>query len=205
MILNIIVIPFATFFFLLDDHRIKKTIIGIVPNRYFEVALIMVHKLHRQFGFLLMGMLADALIVAILASVGLWIIGLKYPLIVGIFAGATNLIPYFGPVVGTVIAFFVALITGSSNIMFLYILLVFLVVNLLENIFVQPIVFSRAANLHPLLVIFLVLAGSKIAGIFGMLLAVPCASLFQVVIKIIYNEFKRPVLPDFSKYSDVSN
>ena len=65
-------------------------------------------------------------------------------------------------------------------------------------------VLARAANLHPLLVIFLVLAGSKIGGILGMLLAVPLVSLIQVVINILYNEITRPVRPDFSKYTDSS-
>ena len=204
LILNIIVIPFATFFFLLDEQRIMKKIIGLVPNRYFEISLIIIYSLHKQFGLLLIGMLIDAVIITFLASIGLLIIGLDYPIIVGIFAGVTNLIPYFGPVVGTVIAFIVALVTGSPSIMFLYIILVFLAVNLLENIFVQPIVFSKAANLHPLSVIFLVLAGSKLAGLLGMLLAVPLASLFQVVIKILYHELNRPLRPDFSKFVDAT-
>ncbi len=203
LILIIFVIPFATFFFLLDDQRIMKKLIGLVPNRYFEISLKIIRSLHKQFGMLLMGMLIDAIIVTLMASAGLWIIGLNYPIIVGLFAGVTNLIPYFGPVVGTVMAFIVAIVTGSPPIIFLYIILVFIVVNLLENVFVQPLIFSKAANLHPLSIIFLVLTGSKLAGLLGMLLAVPLASLFQVVVKILYNELMRPIRPDFSQYVDV--
>lgn len=204
LVLYIAVIPFATFFFLYDDQRIKKKIISLVPNRYFEITLNIIHRLHVQFGLLLRGMLISVVVISLLASAGLWIIGLEYPVVVGIFSGMANLIPYFGPVAGTVAACLVALVTGSPVSFFLYIVLVFLIVNLLDNILVQPIIFSRAANLHPLLIIFLVLAGSKIAGFLGMLLAVPLASLFSVVMNIVARELNRPLRPDFSEYRTIS-
>ena len=127
LILYVVVIPFATFFFLLDEQRIMKKLIGLVPNRYFEISLKIIHSLRKQFGMLLMGMLIDAIIITLMASFGLWMIGLNYPIIVGIFAGVTNLIPYFGPVVGTIMAFIVAIVTGSPPIIFLYVILFFLV------------------------------------------------------------------------------
>ncbi len=204
MILLVSVIPFATFFFLYDGHTIKKRIINLVPNRYFEVTLNIIHSLHVQFGLILKGMLISVVIISLLSSAGLWIINLEYPVLIGIFAGIANLIPYFGPVAGTVIAFCVAFVTGAAPVFFLYILLVFLSVNLIDNTLVQPIVFSRAANLHPLLVIFLVIAGSKLSGVFGMLLIVPVVSLFLVVFNILYREFKRPSRPDFNKFVDIT-
>ncbi len=203
LILYILVIPFATFFFLLDEQRIKNKIISVVPNRYFEVTLNLLHSLNRQFGWLLSGMFLSAVIISSLASTGLWIIGLEYPILVGVFAGIANLIPYLGPVTGTVAASLVAIMTGAPAILFVYILIVFVIVNLLDNVLVQPIVLARAANLHPLIVIFLVLAGSKIGGLIGMLIAVPLVSLLNVVIKLIYKELTRPMRPDFAEYTDV--
>ena len=203
LILYIFVIPFATFFFLLDEHRIKKLIISRVPNRYFETTLNLGHSLNRQFGWLLRGMFISAVIISTLVSTGLWIIGLEYPILVGIFSGLANLIPYAGPIVGTVSAFLIAMMTGSEPTFFLYILLVFLSVNLIDNVFVQPLVLARAANLHPLIVIFLVLFGSKVAGILGMLIAVPLVSLLQVVFVVLYTEFARPFSLDFSKFRDI--
>ncbi|MBN1291239.1 MAG: AI-2E family transporter [Candidatus Latescibacteria bacterium] len=204
LILYLFVIPFATFFFLLDEVKIKKKIIGFVPNRYFETTLLLFHNLNRQFGLLLRGMFTSAFIISFLASSGLWIIELDYPILVGIFAGLANLIPYFGPVAGTLAAFIVAVMTMKPMIFFVYILLVFIFVNLIDNIFVQPIVMARAANLHPLIVIFLVLLGSRLAGIFGMLLAVPIASLLQVILKIMFTEIYRPRKSEFSKYKIIT-
>lgn len=201
VILYFFVIPFATFFYLYDEVKIKKKIIGLVPNRYFETTLLLLHNLNLQFGLLLRGMFTSAFIISLLSSAGLWMIDLEYPIIVGIFAGVSNLIPYFGPIVGTVAAFLVAIMTSMPPIYFVKIVLVFLAVNLIDNVFVQPIVMARAANLHPLIVIFLVLLGSHLGGIIGMLLAVPLASLLQVILKIIIVEIKRPRRTDFSKYT----
>ena len=201
LILYIGIIPFATFFLLLDDVKIKKRIIDLVPNRFFETILLLLFSLNYQMGMLLRGMFASAAIISIFASFGLWIIDLEYPILIGIFAGLSNLIPYVGPIVGTFAACIVAVMTAKTPIFFLSIILVFLVVNLLDNVFVQPIVMSKAANLHPLIVITLVLMGSKIGGIVGMFLAVPVASLLQVILKILFTELRRPRKPDFSQYS----
>ena len=204
-ILYIVIIPFATFFFLLDDQHIKKYVVSLVPNRYFETTLNLLHSLNIQFGWLLRGMIITASIMSILISTGLWIIGFEYPILVGIFSGLANLIPYAGPVVGSVAAFIIALMTGSPNILFLYIILVFLIVNIIDNVLIQPMVLARVANLHPLFIIFLILLGSKLGGIFGMLLAIPVASLLRVTMKIIFKEISRPVKADFSQYKDIED
>jgi len=203
LFLFVFIIPFATFFFLLDEYKIKKVLIDHVPNRYFETTLNLMHSLNRQFGLLLGGMLVTVLLMSTIISLLLWMIGIDYPIILGIFAGVSNLIPYAGPVVGTFAGFIISLMTGAPNSMYLYVVLVFVAANLIENIFIQPIIYARAANLHPLIVIFLVLSGSRFGGIVGMLAAVPVASLLQVTVKILYKELARPARPDFNQYKDI--
>ncbi|HUT64505.1 MAG TPA: AI-2E family transporter, partial [Anaerolineae bacterium] len=85
IILYFFVIPFATFFYLYDEVKIKKKIIGLVPNRYFETTLLLLHNLNLQFGLLLRGMFTSAFIISLLSSAGLWMIDLEYPIIIGIF------------------------------------------------------------------------------------------------------------------------
>ena len=87
--------------------------------------------------------------------------------------------------------------------MYLSIVLVFAVVQLLDNVLVQPIVMAKSADLHPLLVLFLVIFGSTFGGVIGMLAIVPLVSLSQIVVKILYDEFRRPSRPDFSLYRDI--
>ncbi len=202
LIIYLSVIPFATFFFLYDEGRIHQKIISLVPNRSFEIPLNILYSLNQQAVVILKGMLISVAIISVLSIVGLWIIGLDYPIIIGLFAGVANLIPYFGPIVGVAAGLIVALLTGKPFVFFLSVILVFLIIQLLDNVLVQPLVFSKAANLHPLVVIFLVLAGSKIGGLLGMLLIVPLASLLNVVTVILFRELRRPLRPDFSKYVD---
>lgn len=191
------VVPFATFFFLLDARRIERRLISLVPNRYFEITLDLLHNLGLQFGYILRGMLLSVCIVSLLSSAGLWLIGLDYPLLIGIFAGVSNLIPYAGPVVGILGACMVAVMTGSPGSLYISIFVVFFLVQLLDNTLVQPMVMARSTNLHPLAVLFLVLLGSSFGGVMGMFVIVPLVSLFSVIFRIISTEFARPPRPDF--------
>jgi len=197
------VIPFATFFLLLDEQRISKRMIGLVPNRYFEVTLNLMYNLNRQFGLILRGMFISVSIVSFLSSLGLWLIGLPFPIIIGVFAGVSNLIPYAGPVVGIAAAFVAAVMTGSPSEMYLSIVIVFVLVQIIDNALVSPIVMAKSANLHPLLVLFLVIFGSTFGGVAGMFLIVPVVSLCRVAFVTLWAELTRPSRPDFSLFRDV--
>jgi predicted PurR-regulated permease PerM len=120
-----------------------------------------------------------------------------------VIAGVSNLIPYAGPIVAIIVAFAISVMTGSPNEIYLSIILVSIVVQLLDNVIVQPIVMAKSSNLHPLFVLFLVMLGSAFGGFIGMFVVVPLVSLLQIVVKIMYAELKRPPRPDFSLYKDV--
>ncbi len=197
------VIPFATFFLLLDEQRISKRMIGLVPNRYFEVTLNLMYNLNRQFGLILRGMFISVSIVSMLSSFGLWLIDLPFPIIIGVFAGVSNLIPYAGPVVGIAAAFVAAVMTGSPPEMYISIVIVFIIVQLIDNALVSPIVMAKSANLHPLLVLLLVIFGSSFGGVAGMFLIVPVVSLCRVAFVTLWVELTRPPRPDFSLFKDV--
>lgn len=204
VVLFAIVIPFVTFFLLLDEQVISKSLIRLVPNRYFETIVDLLFSLELQFGLILRGMLYGVVVISLVSFIGLWIIGMDYPLAIGIIAGITNLIPYAGPLMGIVFAFLVALISGAPFSMYALVTIVFVFVQLFDNVIVQPVIMAKSANLHPLFLLFLVLIGSSFGGILGMLVIVPLASLSRVVISAFYREMKRPIRPDFSLYRDAS-
>jgi predicted PurR-regulated permease PerM len=203
-LLFIMVIPFATFFLLLDARRISHFLISLVPNRFFETTLSLFYNLDLQFNLILRGMIISVCIVSFLSSLGLWIINLKFPILIGIFSGISNLIPYAGPIVGIVAAFIAAIMTGAPQSVFISIIVVFLVVQFIDNVLIQPLVMSKSANLHPLLVLFLVLFGSSFGGVIGMLVIVPLISLSRVFLHIIFTDLNRPVRPAFSSFRDIS-
>jgi putative permease len=193
VITSMILIPFIVFFLIKDGRQFKKSFVSILPNRYFEFSLYLFHKLNVQIGNYLRGQILDATIVGILAILALWLIGVKYFIIIGSVAGIANLIPYFGPIAGVIIATIVSILQTGSFHLALYVILVFIIIKLLDDSFIQPIVVSKIVHLHPLTVLLAVLIGGKLFGILGMLLSVPVTAFIKVVVQesiINYSRYK---------------
>jgi predicted PurR-regulated permease PerM len=186
LVTTVIIIPFAVFFLLKDGPAMLKHIFSLIPNRYFEMSLNMMYKIDQQLGGYLRGQFFDALIIGILAILALWILDVKYFFLIGIFAGLSNMIPYVGPIVGGSAAVLVVLMTGGSGITMLLVVAAFLIIQLADNVLVQPLVVARSVDLHPLLIIFSVIIGGQFFGIMGMLLAVPATGIIKVLISELY-------------------
>ncbi len=182
----IVIIPFVVFFLIKDGHRMKKAFIQIMPNRYFEMALNMIHKMDQQLGWYLRGQFTEAAVVGVLSVIALWLLNIKYFTIIGIFAGLANLIPYVGPVAGAIPAIIVSLVNGGDMMQILYVIIAFAIVQLIDNVVLQPVVLSKSVNLHPLIIVFAVLIGGQFFGVLGMLLAVPSAGIIKVTSREIY-------------------
>jgi predicted PurR-regulated permease PerM len=127
----------------------------------------------------LRGQTMIAFIVGVLTWVGLALLGVPYALIVGLIAGVTNLIPYLGPVVGGIVAAISAAFVSPSLV--LWAVLYIIAVQQVESLFLQPRVMSDQVQLHPVVVVFSLLVGASIAGVMGMLLAVPIAGAVSAV------------------------
>jgi len=186
----IVTVPFITFFFLKDGYRIKKFLIQCVPNRYFEMSLNLLHKTNLQLGNYIRGQLLVSTIIATLSIVTLYSLNVPYFFIIGIIAGLANMIPYFGPVVGALPAILVAIVETGSPGSVLGIIIAFAMIQLLDNVLISPLIVSRSVQIHPLFVISVILIGSNIGGIFGMLIAVPLFAVAQVVVKELFWSFK---------------
>ena len=148
------------------------------------------------------GALLDALIIAVLSSVGLSILGLQAAVFIGIFAGICNVIPYFGPILGMVPAFFMGLFTegfwhGAIAIIIL------LVIQQIDTSLIYPKIVGSSTGLHPLIVLLAVSVFGYFGGILGMLLAVPVSGIIQVfVIKWATNKEKKLVVQSAQSYSE---
>ena len=181
---SLLVILFMTFFFLKDQRTIKKNLIGMVPNRFFEMSLVMVYRIENQLGSYIRGVLIDGFFVAILRSIGLYMIGLPFFYFVGIIAGLTNMIPYMGPLIGATVAIIVALMSNPESLMIIIkIAAVFAIVQLIDNVLITPVVVSNAVDLHPLVVMLAVLVGGSLLGVTGLIFAIPLTSIIKVVVE----------------------
>jgi len=180
-VVSIVMLAFITFFLLKDGRRMKKTVVSWVPNRYFEMTLIILHKTGTQLGRYIRGQLLVASIVGSLSIFALYLLEIKYAFFIGAMAGLANMIPYFGPIVGAVPAIIMALIHNDGSLEIVAVVAVaFATIQLFENIFVSPFIVSKSVELHPMTVIIVILIGGQLVGIFGMLLAVPTASIIKV-------------------------
>jgi len=188
----LIIVPLVLFFLLAEGRSIKRSLIEVIPNQYFEMVLNLLHRIDQQLGGYIRGMVMSVVIVSLLSILGLRIIGLRDYLVVGTIAGVSNIIPYLGPLIG-ILAGTIAAILQYSTLgwaTILPVVIVFLTVQLLDNVFVQPVVVARSVNLHPLIVIFVVLVGSQMFGAIGMLLAVPLTAVLKVSVQTVYESLR---------------
>jgi len=177
---SLLVIPFVTYFALSDGDRAAKRILERVPNKYFEMTLNVIGRIQQDLVGYLRGWLLDSAIVCVMNVVGYYMIGLNYPVLMGVIGGVTNLIPYVGPFAGLVPAFLVAVTQTGDLRMILPVLLVNLVVQAIDNIIVQPLCFAKAVDMHPLTVIVVLVVGNQLMGVLGMLLAIPIYVILKV-------------------------
>jgi len=186
----LVIVPFITFFLLKDNKKIIKGIINIMPNKYFEVSYWVVKKISIQLGRFVRGWILDAAIVGTMAGIGLAILGIDNSASIGFVAGVGHLIPYFGPVIGGIPAIIISIIQLGNFSMLPKIVLMFALIYIFDNGYIQPKVFSKSTDMHPLIIIILVLIGGKLLGVFGMLLAVPAATVIKTAAKEIYYGYK---------------
>lgn len=177
----VLVIPFVTFFFLKDGTRLRHGLLRWVPNRYFEVTLTILDKVESSLGRYLRALLVQCSAVAVVASVLLSFTGLNYAIAVGVFAGLANSIPYFGPAVGFIAGSLVGIAQTGDFSLVTPVLIAMALTQIADNTVFQPFIFSKAAQTHPLIILFVVLIGAQLAGIVGMLAAIPITTVVQVV------------------------
>ena len=182
IIVSIILIPFIVFFLMKDGRKFKKEFVSIVPNRHFEFSLYLLHKINIQVGNYLRGQVLDATIVGILATGALWLLGIKYFLIIGLFAGIANIIPYFGPITGAIIAIIVSVLQTGDFHLASYVIVAFIIIKLIDDTIVLPMVMSKSVHISPLTVLLAIMIGGQLFGILGMLLSIPVAGFIKVIV-----------------------
>ena len=176
-----VIIPFLLFFFLKDGREILQRLVGMVPNRYFEMSVMMLYRIDIGIGRFLRGILIENSAVGGLAIIGLSLIGMPGGIVVGLLVGLFNFIPYMGPTIGYIIAGGLSLIDPAGNPPLLAVLAVLSTIHVLDNIFFYPVLVGRSVHMHPINVIAVLLLGGFFLGFLGMLLAVPLATSLVVV------------------------
>lgn len=180
---SMVLVPFLTFYFLKDWRTLKAMAVKVFP--YDRQALA--EKVLEDIGSMLCtyvdNMLKLCLVAAGCLTVGNYVLGVQYTLVLGLLAMLTELIPLVGSVVGTLVAVFVALLQRPA--LALQVLIFYLVYYQVDSQVIMPTLVGKAITLHPVLIILSVIIGGKLAGVIGLIFAVPVLA----IIKILYGYF----------------
>ena len=190
-------ILFIAFFFLKDEHMFEKNLLLLIPEKHHEAIRRVLDDSQNLLIRYFIGVTLEVLGVMLLIALGLWILGVKNALLIGFFGGIMNIIPYLGPIIGAAIGITLGvtetLASGSFNELLPVIIKlagVFIVVNFIDNNILVPSIYSRSVKSHPLEIFLVIIIGGGIAGLIGMLLAVPVYTLLRVIAKEFFTQFR---------------
>ncbi|RMF10577.1 MAG: AI-2E family transporter [Candidatus Neomarinimicrobiota bacterium] len=200
-IFNFVMVLIFTVILLYEYHNFKRSLVRFISNKYFEIGLRLIFNIERAVSSYLRGQLLAASSVGIMSIIGLVILNmfganLTLVIFIGIIAGLANLIPLVGPFVGMVPAMLIAVMNNLGNEAALHhhlfsvipspfylldIVLMFIIVQQIDNNFVTPMLVGESVGLHPMLVMIALLIGGTLLGPLGMLFAVPAAGVLKVI------------------------
>ena len=179
--------PFLAFFMLLEGRKFTKRLLTMVPNNIFELSLILEYQINRQLSDFIRARLLEAAIVGAAVWVGLAVISFPYGALLGIFAGLTNLIPYIGPIIGAIPALLIALVSDVDGLTMLLVAAVYVGAQVIDNMIVIPLIVAKIVDLHPILVMVVILIGAQTAGILGMIISIPVACIIKLCAETFYH------------------
>lgn len=186
---NLALIPVVTFYLLRDWDIMVAHIYKLVPRRYAATVGRLAKASDEVLGAFLRGQLTVMLALGTIYSVGLWMAGLELALLIGMLAGLVSFVPYLGFIVGILAAGVAALMQFQELMPLLYVLIVFMVGQMFEGMILTPLLVGEKIGLHPVAVIFAVLAGGQLFGFFGILLALPVASVIMVMLRYTHERY----------------
>ncbi|HBY56597.1 MAG TPA: hypothetical protein DEG96_01830 [Candidatus Atribacteria bacterium] len=176
---GIVIVPLILFYMLRDMNIFKENLYIFVSKDKKKEFKEILEEIDRIVSGFIRGRIIVCFIVGALIGIGLYLLNLKFALIIGITSGIFNFIPYLGPIVGLVLALIFAL--GSSWWVLLIIVILFVIVNQIEAILLNPNILGRELGLHPLTVILFILICGQLLGVLGILVAVPLAAILKVL------------------------
>ncbi len=186
---NLLLIPVVTFYLLRDWRLLLERVHMLLPRRLEPVAVRLARQGDEVLGAFFRGQLLVMLALAFVYSAGLWMVGLDLALLIGMVAGLVSFVPYLGFITGIVMASVAAVMQFHETLPLLYVAIVFMAGQALEGVVLTPWLVGEKIGLHPVAVIFAVLAGGQLFGFFGVLLALPVAAVVMVILRYLLERY----------------
>src|SRR5215831_18427343 len=196
-----ILAPLIFVFLGFDNGQMRRYLIGLVPNRYFELSLTVLDRLDDAIGKYLRGTLTECFLVGLTLCLGLILLGIPVgpAIAISVIAGLVNAIPFLGTLIALAICLSYALIAENieplipglnSDNLPLYVLILVGITHVLDDVVFQPFVLGGAVNIHPLVVVVAIIGGSLIMGLWGMVFAVPTVVVVKTAMETLFKELK---------------
>lgn len=188
-IVNVLIFLFSAFYFLKEGRKIFERFLHYVPSEYRIEAEILMKKINNVFGGYLRGILLLMFVVFILTYISLTILGVRFALILAIFSGFAEIVPFIGPITAGAVSAFIVFLNGTSNFALTPIqgavvtAVVYFLIQQFQNYFVSPYVMGKMVGLHPVVILFSVIAGEHLLGPMGFVLAVPTAATIKILLE----------------------
>jgi predicted PurR-regulated permease PerM len=183
---SLLLVPYITYFFLLDGPRFKRFLVGAIPNAFFEKTLDLFYRVEDQIRRYFQGLLALTALDAICLGTGLWFLGLNAPFILAAIAAIMAWLPYLGSIGGGLLVALVAANDFPKSPWLPYeVVGLFIAVRLLDDFVFMPLTVGRSLHMHPLVTVLMILLGGAVAGISGLLLVMPVLGVVMVAGQII--------------------
>lgn len=193
-VVNLILILVVTFYLLRDWDILVERVHALLPRRLEPVIVRLVRESDEVLGAFFRGQLMVMFGLGVIYSVGLWIIGLELALLIGMVSGLVSFVPYLGFIIGILSAGIAAVMQFHELMPLLYVVIVFGVAQSVEGMILTPLFVGGRIGLHPVAVIFAVLAGGQLFGFFGILLALPVAAVVMVLLRFAYERYLKSEL-----------
>lgn len=187
---------FLAYFFLRDDKLFLNSLLLFVPSEFEQRTTEVLHQVKALLTRYFIGLCLQILTMTTLITIGLWIFGAKNALLIGFFAGLMVVIPYLGPIIGSVMGVLLTVLDCLAQgwydavlPMGIRVAGVFLVANLIDNILVQPLIYSNSVKAHPIEIFLVIIMAGSLAGITGMILAIPVYTILRIAAKEFLGKF----------------
>jgi predicted PurR-regulated permease PerM len=188
---------FITFFFLKDERMFYNLVMLLIPLRYHPEANRILIDSKRILTRYFLGVIMELIVMIALMSIGLYLFGIQNALLLGFFGGLMNIIPYIGPLIGMAIGVLLGITSCISTGAFsdiipvaLRILGVFIGANMIDGNLLQPVIFGNSVKAHPLEIFIVFIAAGSVAGIMGMVLAIPVYTVIRIIAREFFSNFR---------------
>src|SRR5690625_2336097 len=183
-VIIITIIPVLVFYFLKDFTHMKNSIQKIIPTKYYDKIETILRAIDESLGGYVRGQLIIFFVVMFMTYIIYHTIQLKFALVLAVVMGFMNIIPYFGPIIGTIPAVAIAMTTSWKLV--IIVLVTTIIVQILEGSFLSPYIMGKSVQIHPVIIIFALLVGAEVGGILGMVIAVPLITIVRAIFVRLY-------------------